>query len=50
MTEATLTWSTWQTLLNTFAWAFTRSGFHRFAEWITAMASTSRNTPSPSRS
>ena len=38
MTEATLTWSIWQALLNAFAWAFTRRGFHRFAEWITAMA------------
>ena len=25
-------------LLNAFDWAFTRCGFHRFAEWITAMA------------
>ena len=38
MTEAKLTWSIWQALLKTFAWAFTRRGFHRFAEWITAMA------------
>ena len=38
MTEAKLTWSIWQALLNAFAWAFTRHGFHRFAEWITAMA------------
>ena len=38
MTEAMLTWSIWQALLNAFAWAFTRHGFHRFAEWITAMA------------
>ena len=38
MTEATLTWSLWQTLLHAFAGAFTRRGFHRFAEWITAMA------------
>jgi DDE superfamily endonuclease len=38
MTEATLTWSIWQALLNGFAWAFTRRGFRRFAEWITAMA------------
>ena len=38
MTEATLTWSTWQALLQAFAWAFTRPGFRRFAEWITAMA------------
>ena len=38
MTEAKLTCSIWQGLLNAFAWAFTRRGFHRFAEWITAMA------------
>ena len=38
MTEAKLTWSIWQALLNAFAWAFTRHGFHRFAEWITALA------------
>jgi hypothetical protein len=38
MTEAKLTWTIWQGLLNAFAWAFTRRGFHRFAEWITAMA------------
>ena len=38
MTEATLTWSIWQALLNAFACCFTRRGFPRFAEWITAMA------------
>jgi hypothetical protein len=38
MTEATLTWSTWQSLLQAFAHSFTRRGFRRFAEWITAMA------------
>jgi hypothetical protein len=38
MNEAKLTWTTWQDLLNAFAWAFTRKGHHRFAEWITAMA------------
>ena len=38
MTEAKLTWSIWQALLNAFAWAFTRHGLHCFAEWITAMA------------
>jgi hypothetical protein len=38
MTEATLTWSIWQALLNAFASSFTRRGFRRFAEWITAMA------------
>src|SRR5262249_18255072 len=37
-TEATLTWSFWQALLHSFAWAFTRRGFPRFAEWITALA------------
>ena len=34
MTESKLTWSIWQALLNAFAWAFTRRGFHRFAQWI----------------
>ena len=38
MTEATLTWSTWQALLRAFADSFTRRGFRRFAEWITTMA------------
>ena len=38
MTEAKLTWSIWQALLNAFAWAFTRRGFRRFAGWIIAMA------------
>ncbi len=38
MSEAMLTWSHWQALLQAFAWAFTRRGFRRFAEWITAMA------------
>ncbi len=38
MTEAKLTWSICQALLNAFALAFTRRGFHHFAEWITAMA------------
>lgn len=38
MKEATFTWSLWQGLLCKFALAFTRPGFRRFAEWITAMA------------
>jgi hypothetical protein len=38
MNEAKLTWTIWQSLLHAFAWAFTRKGHHRFAEWITAMA------------
>ena len=38
MTEATLTWSIWQSLLSAFACSFSRRGFRRFAEWITAMA------------
>jgi hypothetical protein len=38
MTEATLTWSTWQALLRAFAHSFTRRGCRRVAEWITAMA------------
>jgi DDE superfamily endonuclease len=37
MTEATLTWSHWQALLSAFAGSFTRRGFRRFAEWITAL-------------
>ena len=37
MTEATLTWSHWQALLSAFACSFTRRGFRRFAEWITAL-------------
>jgi hypothetical protein len=38
MSHATLLWSVWQDLLGRFAWGFTRRGFRRFAEWITAMA------------
>jgi hypothetical protein len=38
MTEATLVWSIWQDLLDPFAVGFSRRGFRRFAEWITAMA------------
>jgi hypothetical protein len=38
MTEATLTWTIWQALLEAFGSCFTRRGFRRFAEWITAMA------------
>ena len=38
MSDATLLWSNWQDLLQRFAWGFSRPGFHRFAEWITAMA------------
>jgi DDE superfamily endonuclease len=38
MTHATLLWSIWQALLARFAWAFSRPGFRRFAEWVTAMA------------
>jgi hypothetical protein len=38
MTDATLLWSIWQSLLQTFHWAFTRPGHRRFAEWVTAMA------------
>ena len=38
MSHATLLWSVWQDLLGSFAWAFTRRGFRRFAEWITALA------------
>jgi len=38
MTHATLLWSHWQDLLDHFAWGFSRPGYYRFAEWITAMA------------
>ena len=38
MTTLSSLWSIWQALLSAFAWAFTRRGFRRFAEWITAMA------------
>ena len=38
MTHATRLWSVWQALLKSFAWAFTRPGFRRFAEWVTALA------------
>jgi hypothetical protein len=38
MAHATPVWPVWQSLLSAFAWAFTRPGFRRFAEWITALA------------
>jgi DDE superfamily endonuclease len=38
MTDATLLWSIWQALLQSFTWAFTRPGHRRFAEWVTALA------------
>src|SRR3954449_4512824 len=38
MTDATLLWSAWQALLQSFVWAFTRPGHRRFAEWVTALA------------
>ena len=38
MAEATPLWSVWQSLLSSFARVFTRPGFRRFAEWITALA------------
>jgi hypothetical protein len=38
MTDATLLWSVWQALLRSFTWAFTRPGYRRFAEWVTALA------------
>src|SRR5512143_894986 len=38
MRHATLVWSLWQSLLSAFAWAFTRRGYRRFVEWITALA------------
>jgi hypothetical protein len=38
MIHATRLWEIWKALLSAFAWAFTKPGFPRFAEWITAMA------------
>src|SRR3982751_5623246 len=38
MTDATLLWSIWQALLQSFAWSFPRPGHRRFAEWVTALA------------
>ncbi len=38
MTHAPLLWSLWQALLRSFAWAFTRHGYRRFVEWVTALA------------
>jgi hypothetical protein len=38
MTDATRLWAIWQALLQSFAWAFTRPGHRRFAEWVTALA------------
>ena len=31
-------WSLWQSLLGSFACAFTRRGYRRFVEWVTALA------------
>ena len=38
MRQATLVWTIWQALLGHFAWAFTRPGYRRFVEWVTALA------------
>jgi hypothetical protein len=38
MTHAKLLWSIWQALLAPFACAFSRRGYRRFFEWITALA------------
>ena len=38
MSDATRLWAIWQALLQSFAWAFTRPGHRRFAEWVTALA------------
>ena len=39
MSHAKLFWTIWQALLRPFAWAhFTRLGYRRFFEWITALA------------
>src|ERR1700737_536024 len=38
MAQSTPVWPVWQSLLVSFACAFTRPGFRRFAEWVTALA------------
>jgi DDE superfamily endonuclease len=38
MRQATLVWTLWQSLLQPFAWAFTRPGYRRFVEWVTSLA------------
>jgi hypothetical protein len=38
MRQATLLWTLWQALLSHFGRAFTRPGYRRFAEWVTALA------------
>jgi len=38
MMHAKLFWSIWQALLRPFSWCFTRPGYRRFVEWITALA------------
>ena len=38
MAQAKHVWTIWQALLSSFAFAFTKRGFPRFAEWITALA------------
>lgn len=38
MPQPTPLWPIWQALLSAFAPAFTRPGFRRFAEWVTALA------------
>jgi hypothetical protein len=38
MRQAILVWSLWQRLLRPVASAFTRPGYRRFVEWVTALA------------
>src|SRR5262245_11720985 len=38
MRQATSLWTHWQALLGQFAQVFTRPGYRRFVEWITALA------------
>jgi hypothetical protein len=38
MPQATALWSLWQRLLQPFACIFTRPGYRRFVEWVTALA------------
>jgi hypothetical protein len=38
MSQVTALWSLWQRLLQPFACTFTRPGYRRFVEWVTALA------------
>src|SRR4051794_25737942 len=50
MSHATAFWSIWLDLLGPFAWAhFTRKGYRRFVEWVTALPAPSPWPHSPRR-